>query len=266
MSFNLAKQRTVAAPPSPLAIVTGGRRGIGAAIAIALARQGFDVAVTDIDVAGAEQTVKKIRKIGRRGLFVQSDLAEVADHARVVATVTEWGGPVACLVNNAGVPAPTRGDLLELSAEAFDSVLDTNLRGTLFFTQAVARSMLQLPAAHLRSIITISSVSAEMASPERSEYCLSKAALAMAVKLFALRLAADNIAVFELRPGVIRTPMTEAVAEKYQARITAGLVPMGRWGEPEDVANAAAALASGQFAFATGSVINVDGGLAVRKL
>jgi NAD(P)-dependent dehydrogenase (short-subunit alcohol dehydrogenase family) len=115
----------------PVAIVTGGRRGIGAAIAVALAKDGFDVAITDLDSAGAERTVAEITATGARGVFVQSDLAAVADHARVAAAVLQWGGPIACLVNNAGVPAPKRGDLLELTPEAFDRVLEVNLRGTL---------------------------------------------------------------------------------------------------------------------------------------
>jgi NAD(P)-dependent dehydrogenase (short-subunit alcohol dehydrogenase family) len=169
-------------------------------------------------------------------------------------------------VNNAGIGSPARGDLLDVSAEAFDQVLGVNLRGTFFFTQAVARHMISNNSGHARSIITLSSVSAELASPERGEYCLSKSALAMLTKLFALRLAPERISVFEVRPGVIRTPMTSAVADKYDRRIAEGLVPMSRWGEPEDVGTAVAALASGQFQFASGSVINLDGGLSIPRL
>jgi len=256
----------VVSPARPVAIVTGARRGIGAAIAGELATNGFDVAITDLADEGADLTLDAIAKTGGRGLFVKSDLADVADHARVVQAVSDWGGAIACLVNNAGMPAPSRGDLLEMSAASFDRVLDVNLRGTFFFSQAVAKHMLASPSHHPRSIITISSVSAELASIERGEYCMSKAGLAMATKLLALRLAAERISVFEIRPGIIRTPMTEAVAEKYEARIADGLVPMGRWGYPEDIARAVVGLASGQFAFATGSVINVDGGLAVPRL
>jgi NAD(P)-dependent dehydrogenase (short-subunit alcohol dehydrogenase family) len=144
-------------------------------------------------------------------------------------------------------------------------VLDVNLRGTFFFTQAVARHMVATPGPAQCTIVTVSSVSGEMASIERGEYCLSKAGLGMLTKLFALRLAPLGIGVFEVRPGVIRTPMTEGVAAKYEQRLADGLVPMGRWGYPEDVARTVAALASGQLAFATGSVINVDGALSIPR-
>jgi NAD(P)-dependent dehydrogenase (short-subunit alcohol dehydrogenase family) len=250
----------------PVAVVTGARRGIGAAIAIELAVSGFDVATTDLSEEGADATLEATAKAGARSLFVKSDLADIADHARVVDAIADWGGAIACLVSNAGMSSPNRGDLLEMSAAAFDRVLGVNLRGTFFFAQTVAKHMLETPCAHPRSVITISSVSAELASIERGEYCISKAGLSMVTRLLALRLAAAQVSVFEVRPGIIRTPMTEGVAQKYQARIGDGLVPMGRWGFPEDIAGAVAGLASGKFAFATGSVINADGGLAVPRL
>lgn len=250
----------------PVAIVTGARRGIGAAIAVSLARGGFDVAITDVAEEGAEATLEAIVAAGGRACFILSDIANVQDHARVVDDLIGWSGALDCLVNNAGIPAPIRGDLLELSPDAFDHVFDVNLRGALFFTQTVARRMLATPARGPRSIVTISSVNAELASIDRGEYSISKAGLAMLTKLFALRLAGNGIAVFEVRPGVIRTAMTQVVAEKYERRIADGLVPMGRWGDPNDVGEAVAGLASGRFAFSTGSVIQVDGGLAVPRL
>jgi NAD(P)-dependent dehydrogenase (short-subunit alcohol dehydrogenase family) len=253
-------------PQRPVAIVTGARRGIGAAIAVSLAGSGFDVAITDIADDGTDETLNAIAAAGGEARFIRSDIADVADHARVLDDVLGWRGRIDCLVNNAGISAPRRGDLLELVPQAFDQVLGVNLRGTFFFTQAAAKRMLVVPAARPRSIITISSVNAELASPERGEYSISKAGLAMLTKLFALRLAADSIAVFEVRPGVIRTPMTQVVAEKYERRIADGLVPMGRWGTPQDVGEAVAGLASGRFAFSTGSVLHVDGGLAVPRL
>ncbi|MEO8164819.1 MAG: 3-ketoacyl-ACP reductase [Betaproteobacteria bacterium] len=251
----------------PVALVSGARRGIGAAIALALARKGFDLAITDIaQDDDARTTLAALRGSDAKAAFIRSDLADTADHARVVAEAVSQCGAIDCLVNNAGVRSAARGDLLEVRPEAFDQVLDVNLRGTFFFTQAVARHMTATTSGNARSIVTVSSVSAELASPERGEYCMSKAGLAMLTKLFALRLARDDIAVFEVRPGVIRTPMTAGVADKYDRRIADGLVPMGRWGEPEDIGAAVAALASGQFQFATGSVINLDGGLSIPKL
>ncbi len=250
----------------PVAIVTGARRGIGAAVAVSLARSGFDVAITDVAEDGADATLSEIAAAGGQAHFIRSDIADERDHARVIDDLIAWQGAVDCLVNNAGISAPKRGDLLELVPKAFDQVLDVNLRGAFFFTQAVAKRMLATPSVGPRSIITISSVNAELASPERGEYSISKAGLAMLTKLFALRLAADGIAVFEVRPGVIRTSMTQVVAEKYERRIADGLVPMGRWGTPQDVGEVVAGLASGRFAFATGSVVQVDGGLAIPRL
>ena len=251
----------------PVALVTGARRGIGAAIALALARAGFDVAITDIaEDDDARATLAALHAAGAGAHFLPSDLADTTDHARVVAEAVSRCGAIDCLVNNAGVPSPARGDLLDVRTDAFDQVLGVNLRGTFFFTQAVARHMTATASGNARSIITVSSVSAELASPERGEYCLSKAGLAMLTKLFALRLARDGIPVFEVRPGVVRTPMTAGVTDKYDRRIADGLVPMGRWGEPEDIGAAVAALASGKFQFATGSVINLDGGLAIPRL
>ena len=250
----------------PLAVVTGARRGIGAGIAIELASRGFDVALTDIEVTGAEETLAAIASLSARGRLFAFDLGDIDSHVDVVEQIFAWGGPISCLVNNAGIPAPSRGDLLDVGAQSFDRVLDVNLRGTFFFTQAVARHMLASASAHARSIVTVSSVSVEMASVERGEYCLSKAGLGMLTKLFALRLAKDGIGVFEVRPGVIRTPMTEGVATSYDQRIADGLVAMARWGTPDDVARVVASLASGQFSFATGSVVNVDGALSIPRL
>ena len=250
----------------PLAIVTGGRRGIGAGLAVELAAQGVDLALTDVDATGAEDVIRAVEAAGGRARLFAFDLADVAAHAAILDAIVAWRGPVACLVNNAGIGSPARGDLLEVTPEAYDRVLDVNLRGTFFLTQAVARHMADTACAHPRSVVTISSVSAAMASVERGEYCLSKAGLGMLTGLFALRLAPLGIGVFEIRPGIIRTPMTEAVSARYEQRIAGGLVPMARWGTPEDVAAAVACLASGRMAFATGSVINVDGALSIARL
>lgn len=251
---------------NPLAVVTGGRRGIGAGIVVELAARGFNVAITDIDSGGSEQVLAAARAIGVEAQFFKSDLADVDSHHSSIQSIQEWAGPISCLVNNAGIPAQSRGDLLDISPQMFDRVMDINLRGTFFFTQAVVKHMLETETKHERSIVTVSSVSVEMASIERAEYCLSKSGLGMLTRLFALRLAPHRIGVFEVRPGVIQTPMTEPVSAKYDERIAGGLVPMQRWGYPADVAKAVASLACGQMGFSTGSVVNVDGGLSIPKL
>lgn len=251
----------------PLALVTGARRrGIGASIAAELAQRGFDLALIDIDEDGARETLAAIESHGARARFYQHDLADSAAHRALVERIVSGSGPIACLVNNAGVSADQRGDLLELGERSYDRVVDINMRGTFFLTQAVACHMAATDGEYARAIVTVSSVSAELASTERGEYCMSKAGLSMLTKLFALRLAPLNIGVFEVRPGIIRTPMTEAVAARYDERIADGIVPMRRWGVPQDVASAVAALASGQMAFATGSVLNIDGALSIPRL
>ena len=257
-------------PQRPLAIVTGARRGIGAAIAIELAVRGFDLALTDIVTDGSEDVVAEVARSGGRAVFYASDLARVDTHAALVDSIVSEAGPVTCLVNNAGVSVASRGDLLEVQPASFDRVNGINARGTFFMTQAVARHMASLaaapPGALSRSIITVSSVSAELASIERAEYCLSKASLPMLTRLFSLRLAPLGVGVFEVRPGIIRTPMTAGVAATYDERIDSGLVPMRRWGEAGDVARALAALAPGGLGFSSGSVLHVDGALAVPRL
>jgi len=250
----------------PLALVTGSRRGIGAGIALELAERGFDLALTDIESEGADEVLESLRNKGAKAKFFQSDLGDVQAHAGVVNLVYQWAGPITCLVNNAGIPALNRGDLLAITPESFDKVMDVNLRGTFFFTQAVVKHMLETKTEFVRSIVTVSSVSVEMASIERAEYCLSKSGLGMMTRLLALRLASDQIGVFEVRPGIIKTPMLEQVSKNYDDRIASGLVPMGRWGYPADVAKAVSSLAEGKLGFCTGSVINVDGGLSLPKL
>jgi NAD(P)-dependent dehydrogenase (short-subunit alcohol dehydrogenase family) len=250
----------------PLALVTGARRGIGASIAIELATRGFDLALIDIDDDNANETMAAVEAHCARARFYRHDLADSAAHRALVERIVSDCGPITCLVNNAGVSAGQRGDLLEVDEQSYDRVVDINMRGTFFLTQAVARHMAAIGSEDSRSIVSVSSVSAELASTERGEYCMSKAGLGMLTKLFALRLAPLAIGVFEVRPGIIRTPMTEGVAARYDERIAGGIVPMKRWGAPQDVASAVAALVCGQMAFATGSVLNVDGALSVPRL
>ncbi|OHV68651.1 3-ketoacyl-ACP reductase [Mesorhizobium sp. LCM 4577] len=250
----------------PSAIITGGARGIGLACADALAEAGFDILVADLAEKPADGLPEKIVKHGAEFAYARCDIADLASHAALVEAAINAFGHIDCLVNNAGVGAVVRGDLLELKPDNFDRALAINLRGTLFLSQAVAKAMLAKPAVPTRSIITITSVSAAMASPERADYCISKAGLSMWVKNLALRLAAEDIGVFEVRPGIIRTDMTSGVSAKYDALIDGGLVPAKRWGEAADVGAVVAALASGKFGFSTGSVIDVDGALSVPRL
>ena len=250
----------------PVALVTGARRGIGRAIAIALAGTGHDVAFTDIvEDDAVAQTVRAIEDRGAKAFFQRHDVAMTDTHGDLVDSVVHQLGAIDCFVSNAGIGAPIRGDMLDLSTENFDHVLAVNLRGAAFLSQMVARAMLANQERR-RTIVFVTSVSAELASPDRVDYCVSKAALSMWASNLALRLAPDGIAVFEVRPGVIRTDMTAAVATSYDERIAAGLVPARRWGEAEDVGHIVAALASGAFAFATGAIIPGDGGLSIARL
>lgn len=250
----------------PLAIVTGGARGIGRACAEALAEAGFNIMIADLAADPANDLASAVETHGATFAYHACDIADLAAHRPLVDAALQKFGRLDCLVNNAGVGAVVRGDLLDLKPENFDRVLSINLRGTVFLSQAVARTMLATPTDHPRSIVTVTSISAEAASPDRPDYCVSKAGLSMWVKNLALRLAPENIGVFEVRPGIVRTDMTAGVSAKYDALIDGGLVPARRWGEPSDIGAAVAALASGQFAFATGSVVNVDGALSVPRL
>jgi NAD(P)-dependent dehydrogenase (short-subunit alcohol dehydrogenase family) len=253
----------------PVAIVTGGRRGIGLGIAKALAADGFDIAVTGIGDgdAATDAMLSDFASAGARAVYLKADLADLAGHAATVTAIEDQLGAIACLVNNAGIASVVRGDFLDLAPDNFDTIVSTNLRGTVFFTQAVLKAMLHSKrAAGPRSVINITSVSASLASPERLDYCMTKAGLAAFSQGLALRLADTGISVFEIRPGIIRSDMTAGVSVKYDALIEGGLVPMKRWGEPDDIGTAAAALATGKFGFATGSVINLDGGLSIGRL
>jgi 3-oxoacyl-[acyl-carrier protein] reductase len=252
----------------PVALVTGARRGIGLGIAKSLASKGFDLAITDIvEDAASQSAIKALQKLGANTVFIQSDIADLASHGATAGTAIDTFGRIDCLVNNAGIGSKVRGDFLDLEPANYNAIFDVNLRGTVFFTQAVLRTMLaQKQASHPRSIINITSVSAAMTSPERLDYCMTKAALAAFTQGLALRLADQGISVFDVRPGIIRSDMTAVAAAKYDKLIAEGLVPMKRWGEPEDLGRIVAALASGDFNFATGSVINADGALSISRL
>ncbi len=251
----------------PRALVTGGNRGIGAGIVVALAQRGFDLVIADVgETDDTTRTRVAAEQAGARVAFVAADIADLAAHARVVEAA--WaGGAIDVLVNNAGVSVLRRGDVLELTPESFDRVLGTNLRGTFFLTQAVAKRMLaDAPGAAHRSIVTISSANAVIVSPDRAEYCFAKTALSMMTKVLAVRLAAAGIMSYEVRPGIIRTEMTKVATAKYDKLIGEGLTPIARWGEPDDIGRTVAAMACGDLPFVTGDAIHVDGGLHIHSL
>jgi len=254
----------------PAALVTGGTRGIGLGVARALAGKGFDLALNGVrEDAAVAEVLEDLRSLGGAVHYVRGDVGEGADRERLVETVRERLGRLHVLVNNAGVAPSVRADILEAGEESFDRLMRINLRGPYFLTQVIARWMLEqkaADAAHAACIVNVTSISATVASPGRGEYCISKAGLAMASQLWAVRLAGEGIPVYEVRPGIIRTDMTAPVAEAYDARIRDGLVPEGRWGTPDDVGRAVAALAAGEVPYATGAVVVVDGGLTLPRL
>jgi NAD(P)-dependent dehydrogenase (short-subunit alcohol dehydrogenase family) len=251
----------------PVALITGGRRGIGQGIAFALADAGFDLVINDLERdAEAEATLTGIAARGAQASFVAADIADLEAQRALVDAAFAAFGRLDCLVNNAGVSVLSRGDLLYVALESYDRCLDVNLRGPFFLTQRIARRMLEhapLQGGPPRSIVSITSVNAEVASINRGEYCISKAGVSMLTRLFALRLAPHGIGVFEVRPGIIRTAMTVPSAERYEREIAQGLTPIARWGEPADVGRAVATIAAGQLPFSAGQVIYVDGGLSL---
>jgi 3-oxoacyl-[acyl-carrier protein] reductase len=250
--------------------VTGGTRGIGLGIAQALAQDGWDLTICGVrPETDVGDVLADLRRQGGSVQYVAADLARSEHRAALVDRVRATAGVVHALVNNAGRAPRIRADLLEATEESFEDLLRTNLQGPYFLTQAIARDQLERrradPAFHA-SITFITSVSAEMASVNRGEYCVSKAGLSMTARLFAARLAEHGIPVYEIRPGIIATDMTAGVREAYDRRIADGLVPERRWGLPADVGRVVAALARGDLPYATGSIVHVDGGLSMPRL
>jgi 3-oxoacyl-[acyl-carrier protein] reductase len=255
----------------PVAIITGASRGIGRAIALALATQKFNCIVNYASNAGAAEEVKKlITAQGGRAHVVRADVSIAGDRQKLLDETLDAFGRVDLLVNNAGVAPLERTDLLDATEESFDRLMNINLKGPYFLTQLIARHMIELvQEGRVKSpkIINITSVSAYAVSVNRGDYCITKAGLAMMTQLYAARLAEFGINVYEVRPGVIETDMTGPVKAKYDALIfEEDLTPIKRWGKPEDVAAAVAAIAQDAFPFSTGEVINVDGGYHVRRL
>jgi 3-oxoacyl-[acyl-carrier protein] reductase len=257
--------------PIRVGVVTGGGRGIGRGIALAIAELGFSLVVNyRSDLAAAEATCGEAEKRGApRAVAIRADISDLSQGRRLLEESLALTGRLDLWINNVGVAPEQRMDLLETTPASWDRVLDMNLRGPFFLTQAVARAMADLRTAGIVAapqIVFITSISSRFVSIARGEYCVSKAGLSMVAQLFAARLAASGIGVYEIRPGLIDTDMTRPVRARYDERIAGGLIPMGRWGTPDDVGRAVAAIASGTFPYSTGTVFEVDGGLSLRIL
>jgi len=254
-------------------LITGASRGIGKGIALELARLGFDLILNyRANAEAAASTQKECEAIspGIRVLTFKADIAETSDRTELIDFARAQFGRLDFLVNNAGVAPEHRADLLEETEQEFDRLLRINLKGPYFLTQLAAKWMIEQRSANISNydpaIITISSISAYTASVNRGSYCVSKAGLSMLTTLYAARLAEFGINVYEIRPGIIATDMTSGVKTKYDQLIAEGLTPIARWGTPEDVGKAVAAIAQGNFPFSTGEIINVDGGFHLRRL
>jgi 3-oxoacyl-[acyl-carrier protein] reductase len=253
-----------------VALVTGGSRGIGLAIARELAGHGYDLAVNGVRAEShVGEVLESLRNTNARVVYCQGDIGNSEERQNVYDTAIAAFGEINLLVNNAGVAPLERLDALELSEESYDRVMKINLKGPYFLTQVVARHMIEQITTNPEfsaTIINIGSISATVVSPNRAEYCISKAGYAMHSSIWAVRLAEYGINVYEVRPGVIKTDMTSAVVEKYDKLIAGGLNVQPRWGFPEDVARSVLALAQNSFPFSAGSVFMVDGGLTINRL
>jgi 3-oxoacyl-[acyl-carrier protein] reductase len=253
-----------------VALITGAGRGIGLGIAKALAAEGCDIVVGDIHPREVvAEALDGLRGLGAEVLYCIADVSDPEARAHMLDQIKARFGQLDVLVNNAGVAPRVRADILEASEESYDWVMGINLKGPYFLTQAVANWMIaqqREDEAFQGCIVNISSISATVASPSRGEYCISKAGVSMATKLWAARLGEFGIPVYEIRPGVIKTPMTEVVTAKYDKLIAEGLTIQPRWGFPEDVGKAVAMLVHGDLPYSTGQVIMVDGGMTIGRL
>jgi NAD(P)-dependent dehydrogenase (short-subunit alcohol dehydrogenase family) len=253
-----------------VALITGAGRGIGLGIAVALAQENWDIVVMDIHPDEAVMpALNELRNLGAEVLYSRGDVTDRTAREATLKAIKERFGHLNALVNNAGVAPKVRADILEATEESYDWVMNINLKGPYFLTQAVANEMIKKKETDPDfecGIVNISSISATVASPSRGEYCISKAGVSMATQLWAVRLGEFGIPVYEIRPGVIKTDMTKTVEDKYDRLIAEGLTLQERWGYPEDIGKAVAALLRGDFGYSTGQVVMVDGGLTVPRL
>lgn len=252
-----------------VAVVTGGSRGIGFGVAEKLAEDGYIIAVLDInELSEYQDNFEKLSAMNPQCMYYQGSITDKKAREDFVSKVVERYGRIDVLVNNAGVAPKIRTDMLQMTEESFDYVVGTNLRGTMFMTQLVANQMLKQPWEGVKrgTIINIGSASATVSSPNRAEYCVSKAGISMLTKVYADRLAGEGIMVHEVRPGVIDTDMTKVVHEKYSKMIEEGQFPIKRWGYPEDIGNVVSVLCSDKYVYTTGNYIDVDGGFHIQRM
>jgi NAD(P)-dependent dehydrogenase (short-subunit alcohol dehydrogenase family) len=253
-----------------VAVVTGAGRGIGRGIAIQLAGAGWALALNDLgDANPPAETLELVRREGSDGIVILADVSQAPDRQRILDETMHQFGRIDLLVNNAGIGPRIRQDMLEINEDNLREVLAVNTFGPFFLTQLISKKMIELIAAKIiqnPKIINIGSISAYTSSPSRAEYCISKAALSMVTLLYADRLAVEGINVYEIRPGIIKTPLTEVVKEKYDQLIAGGVTPIKRWGQPEDIGKAIVAIAEGFLPFSTGQFIDVDGGFHIHRL
>ena len=251
-----------------VAIVTGGRRGIGKAICLSLAAHGYGVLSVDLEKDGAAQaTLNEIQAANVPAAFLAADVGDERNHATILEAASELG-TVTTLVNNAGVSSTVRGDMLDLPVESFDRAVRINLRAPFLLSQAFAKfvGVNKSEGSPFRSIVNITSLNATVLGLDRPDYCITKCALSMATRLFAARLSDMGIHVYEIRPGFIMTEMIAPARAKYDRMTEDGLVPLKRWGQPDDVGAAVAAFANGAFRFSTGDALYVDGGLNLYRV
>lgn len=252
------------------ALITGGMRGIGFGISQKLAAEGWDLAISGRrELTEVRDQVKELESNGVRVCYYRSDIAEDSDRTEMLKSIGEDMGRLDLLVNNAGVAPKKRLDILEADEESFDLLININLKGPYFLTRDTARWMIEQKRREPEkrfAIINIGSVSAEVASPTRGDYCISKAGVAMATKLWAARLGEYGIPVYEIQPGIVKTDMTGAVQAKYDKLIEEGLLLQKRWGLPDDIGKTVASLARGDLPYSTGQMIRVDGGLTLQRL
>jgi NAD(P)-dependent dehydrogenase (short-subunit alcohol dehydrogenase family) len=252
-----------------VAIVTGGSRGIGYGVVKQLGQEGYAVAVLDINaLADYQANFDVLDEAGVEWFYAEGSITRAADRESFLAGTLEKFGRVDVLVNNAGVAPKVRQDVLDMSEESFDFVVGTNLKGTMFMTQLVVRQMLKQDIRGQKRgvVVNITSSSVNVSSPNRAEYCMSKAGLAILTQVLADRLAADRILVYEIRPGVIETDMTRVVHKKYSDLIDAGVFPIARWGQPEAIGRVVRACCDDKFIYPTGNYVDVDGGFHIKRL